>query len=340
MIVTVCCALSSYVLLGTALAEMAERVTQSARPGWPFDVTVERYLSDEEIDKIEAMDGLARLEFARLVKVLVGPTSHEVISVDTTDTAFVLDLIEGRLPQSAEEAAMPEVLAETLGLSVGDRVRMVSQVKVDVPQEYEVVGILSGKATVLTLPLLTSEGISRLEPLEKPNRALIQLDGTVKIERFGGKLSNILRTAKIHLETSGYSSVENVRSLSDTLVISLRSLILFITAASLMVLFYMNQRAGAYETGVLRAVGIRREWLLLPPIGATLVIFGLGLPLTGLILPVLSSQLGLHTDPAVLRSVMTKDMLVYVGVGLLSTLVVNGYFLVDSPIPMLLKDAW
>ena len=101
----------------------------------------------------------------------------------------------------------------------------------------------------------------------------------------------------------------------------------------------MSQRGGAYETGVLRAVGVRREWLLLPAIGAALVIFAIGLPLTALLLPVLASGLGLHTDPVVLRSVMTRDMVIYVVVGLLSTLVVNVHFL-HIPVPRLLKDSW
>jgi hypothetical protein len=65
MVVTVSCALSSYVLLGTALEEMAEAVVQSAKPGWPFDVTVEGYLSDTEISQIQAMSGVSRVELAR-----------------------------------------------------------------------------------------------------------------------------------------------------------------------------------------------------------------------------------------------------------------------------------
>lgn len=339
MVVTVCCALSSYVLLGTALQEMAEAVVQSGRQGWPFDITVEGYLSDTEISQIQAMSGVSRVELAHSAMVFVGPASQEVISMETTGTAFILEFSEGRLPQNALEVAIPEALANALGLDIGDRIRMTARIEGSDPQEYEVSGILSGKAGVLTLPVLTSEGIARVDSSGQPNRTLIQLDGTVDLDRFGRSLSRIVGDAQVRLATDTYASVEEMRSMSDSLVIALRLLILLITAASLVVLFYMSQRGGAYETGVLRAVGVRREWLLLPAIGAALVIFAIGLPLTALLLPVLASGLGLHTDPVVLRSVMTRDMVIYVVVGLLSTLVVNVHFL-HIPVPRLLKDSW
>jgi len=339
MIVTVFCALSSYVLLGTALSEMADSVVQAMRPGWPFDVTVEGRVGQDEISSVQAMEGVRHVETARSATVFLGPTLQEVLSVPLTGTAFVLELDSGRLPTEVNEVAVPALLADAFKLSVGGRVRLVGQRQGAIAQEYEVVGVLSGKAGVLAIPLLTQEGIALIRDGENYlNRMLIQLDGNVNLDTFSKKLGTLV-TATIKLEAEGYETVQQSRSLSESLVLMLRSLILMITAASLGVLFYLSLRSGAYQTGVLRAMGVQRIWLLLPALAVTLFIFVLAVPITALLLPVVAARIGLHADQAVLLRTLTRDVGTYVIVGLLSTLVINWRFL-SMPVPKLLKDSW
>lgn len=340
MIVTVVSALSSYVLLGTALTEMADSVVQALRPGWPFDVTVEGRVAPEQMSAVQAMDGVIHVESVRSCKVFLGPGLQEILSVPAVETSFILELNSGRLPIEANEVVIPELLADALRMGPGDRLRLVGQMHGSVAHEYVVVGILSGKAGVLTLPLVTADGMELIRDGENYiNRMLIQLDGLVEVDAFAKELGQLIRTATIKIEAEAYATVEQSRSLSDSLVVLLRSLILMITATSLAVLFYLSQRSGAYQTGVLRAIGVQRIWLFVPSTVLTLLIFAIGYPITALVLPVVAARVGLYTDPTLLLRTLTKDAGTYVLVGMLSTLAVNYQFL-SQPIPKLLKDSW
>jgi len=340
MVLTVFCALSSYVLLGTALSEMADSVTQALRPGWPFDVTVEGRIDLDQVDLVKSMDGVRLVETAKSTTVYLGPSLQEVISVSTSSTSFVLELAEGRLPNEFDEIAIPELLADALRLTVGDSLKLLPPYPGAMAHEYLVVGVLSGKTGVLTLPLLSEDGISLVRGGESNvNRLLIQLDGSKNLETFSKSLGQVVGDLTIRLDTDGYDSIQESRSLSESLVIILRFLILLITAASLSVLFYLSQRSGAYQTGVLRAIGVQQVWLLVPSLGMTVLVFVLGFPVTALLLPVVAAKIGLHADRAFLISALAKDLGMYILVGLLSTLLTNWQFL-SMPVPRLLKDSW
>jgi hypothetical protein len=59
------------------------------------------------------------------------------------------------------------------------------------------------------------------------------------------------------MDSAGYENAQVTGTISDSLIKSLRFLILAISATSLAVLFYLSQRSGAYQTGVLRAIGVK-----------------------------------------------------------------------------------
>lgn len=340
MVVTVICALSSYVLLGTALTEMADKVVQALRPSWPFDVTAEGRFTPEQLSSVRALSGVVHVETIRSYKVFLGPGLQEVLSVPDAGTALSMELSSGLLPTEADELVVPELLADALKLTIGDRVRIVGQMYGASAHDYIIVGILSGKAGVVTSPLLTIDGIALIRAGENYiNRMLIQLDGTTDLNAFAKSLGQLLRDSEITLEAQGYAAVEQNRSLSDSLVLVLRSLILMITAASLAVLFYLSQRSGAYQTGVLRAMGVQRAWLFVPSMVLALLVFAFGIPVTALILPVVAGRVGLHTAPELLLRTLAKDSGTYVLVGLFSTVAINWQFL-SQPIPKLLKDSW
>lgn len=340
MIVTVFCALSSYILLGTALSEMAEDVAQGMRSDWPFDVTVEGRVTPEQEASVRALRGASHVEAVRYCEVFVGPAVQKVLTVPGKNTALVIELEAGSLPMSDREIVMPALLADAYGFGVGDELRLVGQRPGDPPQDYRIAGVLSGKSRVLTMPLLTEAGMARIRPGENYlNHLLIQLDGKVDLDDFVSKLESLLPRTAIRVEQEAYENAQEGRSLSDSLVIALRGLILMITATSLGVLFYLSQRSGAYQTGVLRAIGVQRVWLLFPSICLTVLIFAIGFPLTALALPLIASQVGLQSSPVALLQSIYQDGGLYLLVGVLSTIAVNWQFL-SLPVPRLLKDAW
>lgn len=340
LVITVFCALSSFVLLGTALTEMADSVAQSMRSDWPFDITVEGKITPEQIDLAKDLSGAHHVEAVYSRQALLGPGLQRILVVPEEDSALTLELATGRLPSLADEITIPEWLADAFHVGLGGSIKLVDQLPGAPPREFVVAGILSGKAKVLTTPVLTLEGMARLgQDTNYPNQMLIQLDGKVDIDSFSRQLTKLLPRTTIHLATEDYEDTQQSRSLSDALVIGLRGLILMITATSLGVLFYLTLRDGAYQTGVLRAMGVQRAWLLLPSIMLTLLVFAAGLMVTILLLPTIALKLGLYSDQTVLVDNLYGDAGIYLLVSVASTLVVNWQFL-SLPVPRLLKDAW
>ncbi|MCE5196097.1 MAG: hypothetical protein LLG09_03070 [Negativicutes bacterium] len=201
-------------------------------------------------------------------------------------------------------------------------------------------GILSSKANVVRVPLLTETGIARLLlPEQTAQSMLIQLDGKTAINQVINHITLKYPNAMIQVDASGYETVQQSLTMSDSLVISLRGLILAITATSLGVLFYLSQRDGAYQIGVLRAIGVKKPWLLLPAILQTLVSFVVGFLVIVIILPIVSQKLGLEASRILLMRTLYRDMGRYLVIGIASTVFVTLQFLAQ-PIPLLMKDAW
>lgn len=340
MVVTVVCALSSYVLLGTALNEMAERVAQSSRDDWPFDIAAEGSFSDDQLESARQLAGVTHAELVSVYDAFLGSDLQRFITIPEDDTALIFEFTTGGLPEQAHELTVPELLADAHGLALGDQVQVIGQRPGDLPQDYQVAGILSGKAGVVTKPILTAGGMQRLTGnLTLKKELLLQADGKVSLDSLVKKLSTMMPSAIITTAAEEYEQAQESRSMSDSLVAGLRGLILAITALSLAVLFYVAQREGAYQTGVLRAIGVQRGWLLVPSLALTVVIFCVGIPLTTLLLPPLAARFGLVSDSSTIVQTLRLDLPAYVVIGLLSTIAVNWQFL-STPVPRLLKDSW
>lgn len=340
LVVTVFCALSSFVLLGTALTEMADSVAQSMRSDWPFDITVEGRIAAEQIEQVRGLAGAYHVEAVHARNVLLGSGTQSVLVIPAAESALTLELEAGRLPTLLNEITIPQKLADAFHVGLGDSIKLIDQLPGEPPQEFVIAGILSGKAKVLTIPVITLEGMARFrQDTSYPNQLLIQLDGKVDIDSFSRQLTRLLPRATVQLATDDYEVAQESRSLSDSLVIGLRSLILMITAASLAVLFYLTLRDGAYQTGVLRAMGVQRAWLILPSLLLTLLVFTIGFIVTVLLLPLIAAKLGLYSDQTVLLTSLYADAGVYLLVGVASSLAVNWQFL-SQPVPRLLKDTW
>ncbi len=340
MILAIFGSLSSYVLLGTALTEMSTAVAQSLRSDWPFDLTVNGEILPEQREMIEGLAGVQHLETVASTEVYFVSQLQNVISTPAAGTRLVLELESGAMPATKHEIVLPGELALALQLEVGDEVELMPDHRQALPETYEVSGILSTKASVVKLPLLTEAGLRRLLPTDAlPQSLLVQLDGKANLDRLASRIRREFPELAVTVDAAGYEQAQSDFNMSDSLVIGLRGLILIITAASLAVLFYISQRSGSYQTGVLRAIGVEKHWLLLPALVQTLIIFAIGFVLTAWLLPSVALRLGLESTRVVLLSSLRQDMGLYLLVGLISTLLVNLQFLGFS-IPRLLKDSW
>jgi len=332
--------LSSYVLLGTALSEMSVQVMDAMRSEWPYDFEVQAWFDEDLEQQISSLPGLNHLEIVTMTDVFFYSESLRLLSVPSSKTALVMELQEGSMATTDDEIVIPGALALGYGIKVGDVLTVQSSKTVNRPVLYTVSGILSSKKGVLLHPICSFEGLTRLVAADKLTpSALLQLDGRTNLMSFQKSLENIGKGLAITAIAEEYDDAQANLTLSDSLVTGLRGLILIITALSLSVLLYMSQRSGSYQVGVLRAVGLPRPWLLLPAFMQTILIFAFGYLATYVSLPFIASAIGLESNRILLLQHLAGDIWVFLGVGLLSTLVVQLQFLSTS-IPHLFKDAW
>ncbi len=335
MVLAVIGSLSSYVLLGTALNEMSDKVVDVQRSDWPFDIEIIGNIDDEEMKKIMSIPGVKYMEEVYTTEAFVYSSEMEFLLIPKEDTKVIIEMEAGNLPNNANEVAISGKLAVAYQLNVGDRLKVLPGISV-LPIDYEISGIVSSKKGVVTKLLLNEEGYLRQTSLF--GKKAIQLDGKVDIGFVVDELKKVDAGYLIKKYEENYTNTKNSLGLSDTMVMSLRFLILGITATSLAVLLYIGQRSGAYQTGVLLAMGIKKPWLMLPTISQTTITFLIGFLATSAILPIVSKSLGLVTEPFDILWTLVKDIAVYYGVGMLSTLIITMQFL-GTPIPKLLKDS-
>ena len=332
--------LSSYVLLGTALSEMSVQVMDSMRSEWPYDFEVQAWFDEDLEQQITSLTGLNHLEIVTMTEVFFYSESLRLLATPSSESVLVIELQEGTMATMEDEIVIPGALALGYGIKVGDIINVQSSKTVNKPVFYTISGIFSSKKGVILHPVCTYEGLTRLVAADRLTpTALLQLDGRTNLLNFQKRLENIGRGLSITAIAEEYDEAQANLTLSDSLVTGLRGLILMITALSLSVLLYMSQRSGSYQIGVLRAVGLPRPWLLLPAFMQTLLIFALGYLATYASLPFIASAIGLESNRNLLLQHLAGDIWIFLGVGLLSTLVVQLQFLSTS-IPRLFKDAW
>lgn len=339
MIVAVLGSLSSYVLLGTALSEMSVQVMESMCSEWPYDFEVEAWFDADLEQQITKLPGLSRLEIHTMTEVFLYSETIRLLALPKENSVLLLELEQGELPTFEDDIVLPASIAMRYGYQLGESIQLQSVKSINKPVSFHICGILSGKKGVLTYPLTTYDGLTRLQPAEKLTpTALIQLDGREELLTFEKRLQNIGRGMAIKTLTQEYEEAQANLTLSDTLVNGLRSLILMISASSLSILLYITLRSGAYQIGVLRAVGMEKPWLLIPAFLQTLLVFNIGYFSTYFLLPPVAQTMGLMTEKQALLQHLHSDFWVFLGVGMLSTLVVQLQFL-SSSIPRLFREA-
>jgi len=125
--------------------------------------------------------------------------------------------------------------------------------------------------------------------------------------------------------------------LAELITASLRVVILIVLSASLAAVVYMTQRERAYECGVLRALGLTRVGILLPPLIEGVGVLVLASALAVVVMPGLTSLLGIETSMG-LRDVLRP--IVVVSVTGLVVIVCCILSLSLRPVAQLLRDPW
>ena len=344
MILAVVGSLSSYVLLGTALNEMSETVVQVQRTDWPFDITFYRNfneaLFEKAISDLQNTEGIHHIESLVMQEVYLFSGKTGLLMLPDEESRIIMELDEGSLPEDENEIVIPSEIALARKLSIGDMITVIPTYPKAEVQEFKISGTLSSKQSVTRMPLVTESGMrTLLNSSMLPLTIAIQLDGKVDLDVVIENILELFPGQPITTHEEGYESAKQNLKLSDSLVMSLRTLILGITATSLAVLLYISQRNGSFQTGVLRAIGVKKAWLLLPAIFQTTFIFLFGFIVTVFFIPFVSQILGLTSSRSILLSNLFVDGGVYYVVSIFSALVINLQFL-KTPIPGLMKDDW
>lgn len=340
MVLAVVGSLSSYVLLGTALHEMSDTVVQLQRTDWPFDLAITGNLEEADQEQIAKINGIRYLESIVLAEAYFFSGEQTFLMLPPDKSRIIIELESGILPLGENDIVIPSDQAMALHLSLGDEVRILPEFVQAEVQVFKVCGILSSKQSVVKKPLLSERGVRRLtSSLTLPSTTVMQLDGKVDMDTVIVNLETRYPGLSIEKYQDNYAKTKQDLNMSDSLVLSLRFLILGITATSLAVLLYISQRAGSYQIGVLRAIGVKKAWLLFPAILQTSIIFIAGFFLTGICLPLISQNLGLTATRTSLFLSLVRDVRIYFGVGILSTLGITLQFL-GTPIPRLMTDTW
>ena len=338
MVLAVIGSLSSYVLLGTALNAISAEIVQSQRDDWPFDLTIKAPTEDEK-NKIRQIEGIYHSEELNMEEVYFYSNTVTALGIPEEETVLILELESGSLPQNDDQVTIPGEVSRAYNLSIGQKILLRTSTTISAGKEFEIAGIFSTKKGVTKTFVVTNAAIHQLNLQHSGSSLVIQLDGKADLEKTYYKVLDINPKLVVTMDSAGYENAQVTGTISDSLIKSLRFLILAISATSLAVLFYLSQRSGAYQTGVLRAIGVKRFWLLLPPLIQISVVFLISCGIAYILLPILSRILGLNEAGGGNLSSVGWDLLVFFAIGLLSTIAVNLQFLHRS-IPTLFKDTW
>jgi hypothetical protein len=337
---TLAFALASYTLLGCIIGEMRYQAGQMWRQHHPYDAFVQVSRANAELSRVKALTGVAIAEAALTVDVVMSYGPTPVMVVDRASRILTYELESGELPAAADEVALPASLARSSRVGAGDMINVLpagataSTARI----QMEVSGLLSDKLGVPRLPVVSLEGATKLGLTNpEPNVLLVVLDGRVEPAAALKQLESALPAAKVTVYREQYERAASNMSIADTMAAALRLLLLAVTSAAVAALFHLAERERAYETGVLRAMGMRIATLLARAgLGAAAVVVvgcigGVGLAW---------AAAGLLDVPiAQLRQGVAADILVFAAVAMGVTLVTSGGF-AGRGIGSLLRDAW
>jgi ABC-type lipoprotein release transport system permease subunit len=211
-------------------------------------------LSPELRDAVGRDRDVAGLTYYATTEARVGGHSVGVAGMKPVRGDVTPPALRGRLPASADEVALGRLVARTVGVGVGDHVRLGGPAG---NASFRVTGIavmpgVSGLNGIGQDGLVTMEGLSRLDPDAQVNSAVVALRkgaGPDAARRFGmtdeGELPAVIR------------NVARIRAVPYLLAWVVGALAV-LTIAHLMITSVRNRRR---DLAVLRAVGAHQSWV-------------------------------------------------------------------------------
>lgn len=332
-------ALSTYVLFGAILEDVSTQAMMMWRTEFPYDIMVEGAAVERLEAEILAVQGVIRVDPVTGVDVIIGSSPTTVLALDER-TLFVLEYSEGAGPVLHDEIAIPESWLSGSDLKVGSTLRVLAAEMGSEPKWFTISGLLADKTRVPQQPIIAPVGVpelSRGASLKK--RLLVVLDGKVKVDAVKNAIHGMPGGLKATSFDDQYAGVQGGMGLADTLLASMRVLILVIAASAMGVLTHLAQRERAYQSGVLRAMGLSRSWLMVAPLLEGLIVFTLGSALAYAVLPLLARPLGLLGGDTTITSLFFDQAGFFVGFGLLMVVITSLTF-TFRPITSLLRDVW
>ena len=336
MVLAVVGALTTYTFLGLVFDDISVQAMVQWRGDWPFDITMRGAgVADIEAE-VRQLTGVVHVERALLVDVIIGQGMSSLLTPGPS-SLLELELSEGIAPRTFEEIALPKTVAESLGLRVGDMLNLIPIGSTTI-HRLVVSGILASKTGVPPMPVITEEGSRRLSTINT-DVILVNLDGKVNLHRTRDALAVLAPRAEIRMRDLHYEGVQQGMGLSETIVSAVRLLVLCVTLCSVAALFFLMQRERAYQYGVFRAMGLKRFWLLVPPLLEGLLVMTIGFLVSALLVYPAAGMVGVVKPfDTLLQELFTQARqftLLSVGLTLALTL-----FLAHQPIIDLLRDPW
>lgn len=337
MVLAVVGALTTYTLLGLLFEDISNRAMVQWRGEWPFDISLRGANVVSLENQVRKIQGVVHVEEARLVDVVLGTGQTRMVTISSS-SLVKLECSAGEPPRDAEEVALPKSFATALQVDVGDTITVIPFGTTSAVA-LRVSGILADKAGVAPMPVLTKEGSERITRDLGSEALLINLDGRVDIEKTRDTIAALAPQAEVRIRDLQYSGVQQGKGLSEMVVGAVRLLVLCVTLSALTALFYLMQRERAYQLGVFRAMGLKRLWLLVPPLMEGLLVMLCGLIVSaGLVYPAagllgVMSPLGQLLQELMVQT--TQFTLISLGLTLAMTLI-----LAHKPITTLLQDPW
>lgn len=334
MILAIFAALTTYVVFGAVLDNAATQAVQLWRSSMPYDIVVDGNV-ERFSESVLKRRGVVTVDAVQICDVILGSYNVTLLALGE-DSLFVLDCEEGKPPVGANEIAIPA--AWNLDVLVGDSISVLPLTPGAEASVFTVSGILSGKQGVPQQPVVSTEAMRSFDS-EIRNRLLVALDGKVDIDAAAKSIAALSRQIQVSTAADQYAGVQQGTSIVAMLLGSMRLLILVIAASSMGVLVYLTQREQAYQCGVLRAMGLRRTWLLAVPLAQGLIVFLVGSALSYVALIMWARGANRLLGAVDVTSLFVSQARTFILFGL-AVIAFSAWSFVSRPITGLLRDVW
>ena len=93
---------------------------------WDAEITSTMLMTEEDLDAIRAVPGVGEAErvWQTNARLQIGDSTESVLAISVPEKISTPVLVEGRLPESAEECAIEKKLADDYGLAVGQSIQL------------------------------------------------------------------------------------------------------------------------------------------------------------------------------------------------------------------------